>query len=222
MRLIAPAAVLVGTALTAAVQSPAAHAQTANIQNSAPPAAKVVTVEPGQTLSGIAAANGTTYVRLFDANSIINDPDLIYPKEQIRVPNAGEQLPDRPLPAEAPAAEAAPAEPASPAPSPTAAAASTPPAATSQPQNVSTPVATAQNAGVWDRLAACESSGNWAADTGNGFYGGLQFTPSSWHAVGGEGYPNQASKAEQIARAEQLQAIQGWGAWPACSAKIGL
>jgi hypothetical protein len=75
---------------------------------------------------------------------------------------------------------------------------------------------------VWDRLAMCESTGNWSINTGNGFYGGLQFTLSSWRAVGGSGYPHQASKAEQIQRAEKLLAIQGWGAWPACSAKLGL
>ena len=58
---------------------------------------------------------------------------------------------------------------------------------------------------TWDRLAECESSGTWDINTGNGFYGGVQFTLSSWQAVGGEGYPHQASKAEQIKRAEILQ-----------------
>jgi LysM repeat protein len=77
-------------------------------------------------------------------------------------------------------------------------------------------------ASVWDRLAQCESTGNWSINTGNGFYGGLQFTLSSWRAVGGSGYPHQASKAEQIARAERLLDLQGWNAWPACSAKLGL
>ncbi|WP_300342935.1 transglycosylase family protein [Nesterenkonia sp.] len=76
--------------------------------------------------------------------------------------------------------------------------------------------------GVWDRLAECESGGNWSINTGNGFYGGLQFTPQSWQAVGGSGLPHEASREEQINRAQKLQAIQGWGAWPACSAKLGL
>lgn len=75
---------------------------------------------------------------------------------------------------------------------------------------------------VWDRLAECESGGNWAINTGNGYYGGLQFTLSSWSAVGGSGYPHQASREEQILRGQRLQALQGWGAWPACSAKLGL
>lgn len=75
---------------------------------------------------------------------------------------------------------------------------------------------------VWDQLAQCESGGNWAIDTGNGFYGGVQFTLQSWRAVGGSGYPNEASREEQIERAERLLAIQGWGAWPGCARKLGL
>ena len=77
-------------------------------------------------------------------------------------------------------------------------------------------------AGVWDRLAQCESGGNWKINTGNGYYGGIQFSLSSWRAVGGTGYPHQASKAEQIRRGELLKAKQGWGAWPACTRKLGL
>jgi hypothetical protein len=83
-------------------------------------------------------------------------------------------------------------------------------------------VAAPANTSIWDRLAGCESGGNWVINTGNGFYGGLQFTLSSWRAVGGSGYPNQASRSEQIYRGQLLQARQGWSAWPACSAKLGL
>jgi hypothetical protein len=75
---------------------------------------------------------------------------------------------------------------------------------------------------VWHQLAECESGGDWSISTGNGFYGGLQFTLSSWQAVGGSGLPNHASPSEQIARGQRLQAIQGWGAWPACASKLGL
>jgi hypothetical protein len=75
---------------------------------------------------------------------------------------------------------------------------------------------------VWDRVAACESGGNWSINTGNGFYGGLQFTLSTWHAYGGSGMPNHASRAQQIAVAKKVQAAQGWGAWPACTSKLGL
>lgn len=75
---------------------------------------------------------------------------------------------------------------------------------------------------TWDLIAQCESGGSWTLNTGNGYYGGLQFSLRSWQWVGGSGYPHQASKAEQIARAEKLLSLQGWGAWPACSRKLGL
>jgi resuscitation-promoting factor RpfB len=75
---------------------------------------------------------------------------------------------------------------------------------------------------VWDRLAQCESGGNWSINTGNGYYGGLQFSLSTWRAYGGSGYPHQNSRAEQIAIAQKLQAAAGWGQWPACSRKLGL
>lgn len=86
---------------------------------------------------------------------------------------------------------------------------------------VGTP-ANAADTATWDALAECESGGDWSINTGNGFSGGLQFTPSTWAAFGGSGSPQDASKAEQIAVAENVQATQGWGAWPACSAKLGL
>ena len=76
--------------------------------------------------------------------------------------------------------------------------------------------------GVWDRLAQCESGGNWAINTGNGYYGGLQFSLSSWRGVGGTGYPHEASRETQIAMGERLRANGGWGHWPACSRKLGL
>lgn len=77
----------------------------------------------------------------------------------------------------------------------------------------------------WDKLAQCESTGNWAINTGNGFQGGLQFSPSTWTGYGGGQYAataNQASREEQIAVAEKVLAAQGWGAWPSCSAQLGL
>ena len=74
---------------------------------------------------------------------------------------------------------------------------------------------------TWERLAQCESGGNWSANTGNGYYGGLQFSLASWRDVGGAGYPHQASKAEQINRAKILQARYGWGQWPHCSRQLG-
>lgn len=164
-----------------------------------------VTVQPGDNLSKIAESNNTTALRLFYANTFIADPDLIYTGQSLRVPSSDEQLTVRPLPTPAPVAVAT--------------VASTPVRYTA---TVATPSISASDGSVWDRIAACESGGNWAINTGNGYYGGLQFTLSSWRAVGGSGYPNQASREEQIARAQLLQARQGWGAWPVCSHRAGM
>ena len=78
------------------------------------------------------------------------------------------------------------------------------------------------NGSVWDRLAACEAGGNWAINTGNGYYGGLQFSLATWRGLGGSGLPSDASREQQIALGQRLQAAQGWGAWPSCSRKLGL
>ncbi|GAA3365596.1 hypothetical protein GCM10020366_66130 [Saccharopolyspora gregorii] len=79
---------------------------------------------------------------------------------------------------------------------------------------------------VWDRLAQCESGGNWATNSGNGYYGGLQFDRSTWAAYGGEGfarYPHRASREQQISVASALRDDRGgYGAWPACARKLGL
>ncbi len=76
---------------------------------------------------------------------------------------------------------------------------------------------------VWDRLAQCESGGNWSINTGNGYYGGLQFSLGTWRAYGGTGLPSQHSRATQIAIATKLRnASGGYGAWPGCAAKLGL
>jgi resuscitation-promoting factor RpfA len=73
----------------------------------------------------------------------------------------------------------------------------------------------------WSAIAACESGGNWSASTGNGFYGGLQFTQQTWLGNGGGQYAasaDQASAAQQIAVAQRVLASQGIGAWPVCGA----
>jgi hypothetical protein len=76
---------------------------------------------------------------------------------------------------------------------------------------------------IWERVAQCESNGRWQHVSANGlYYGGLQFAPSTWEWVGGTGMPHHASRDEQIHRAQKLWEIQGWNAWPACSAKLGL
>ncbi|MGW1800322.1 transglycosylase family protein [Streptomyces sp. NPDC001984] len=84
--------------------------------------------------------------------------------------------------------------------------------------------AAAADNGVWDRIAQCESGGNWHINTGNGYYGGLQFSAGTWRAYGGTAYAPRADRAgrtEQIAVATKVQQAQGWGAWPVCSARAG-
>lgn len=225
MRIAACIAAVVGIVFLFASNSRPAHAAALTSNTSSAVAGKgiasrskeIITVKSGDYLSELAKTYGTSVQRLFYANTQIKDPDLIYPGEQLRVPGPNEHLAQRPIPGQV-STDSVPAQQtpesdddelpvvAAVIPSPT-------PVITS---------ATNPNGSVWSRLATCESSGDWSADTGNGFYGGLQFTLESWRAVGGIGYPNQASPAEQIALAEKLQTMQGWGAWPACSAKLGL
>lgn len=90
---------------------------------------------------------------------------------------------------------------------------------------ITAPAAQAASVSTWDRVAACESGGNWKDNTGNGFYGGLQFTLSTWKAYGGGVYASRAdlaTKAQQIQIAEKTLRSQGPGAWPVCSKKAGL
>ncbi|MFF3196293.1 LysM peptidoglycan-binding domain-containing protein [Streptomyces misionensis] len=84
--------------------------------------------------------------------------------------------------------------------------------------------AAAADNGVWDRIAQCESGGNWHINTGNGYYGGLQFSAHTWRAYGGSAYAStadRASRSAQIAVATRVQQAQGWGAWPVCSGRAG-
>ena len=76
----------------------------------------------------------------------------------------------------------------------------------------------------FERLASCESGGNWAINTGNGYYGGLQFNLGTWQAYGGTGYPHENSREQQIAVATRLRDANGgsYGSWPACAASLGL
>ncbi len=75
---------------------------------------------------------------------------------------------------------------------------------------------------IWDDLARCESGQRWDINTGNGYFGGLQFTESSWLVVGGTGLPHEHTRVEQIYRGALLQVRQGWGAWGGCAASLGL
>jgi hypothetical protein len=86
-------------------------------------------------------------------------------------------------------------------------------------------VVTYDGSTVWDALAQCESGGNWAINTGNGYYGGLQFSLGTWEGYGGgefAAYPHEATREQQIIVAERLHAARGYQPWPACRTKLGL
>ena len=208
MRLLAA---ISGISLAAILFIASPTATYATSQQATNPAQKVE-VKSGDTLSGIAKEHQTTYVRLFNANNNIKNPDLIFPGDTIRIPSPDEKLADRGIVAST-SMRPQPAKTSVPTPKQPARERKAP---------VVSHAASVPSGSVWDRLAQCESTGNWSINSGNGFYGGLQFTLSSWRAVGGSGYPHQASREEQILRAKKLQAIQGWGAWPVCSSKLGL
>ena len=167
-------------------------------------AAERYEVRSGDTLATIAEKFGydglNAWRRLFDANRKVDNPDLIVPGQKLTIPEKGEDVKRRELPQAAPA----------------------PRTTSTTVSRSATRTTSAPTSSVWTQLAACESGGNWAANTGNGYYGGLQFSLSSWRAVGGSGYPHEASASTQIAMAQRLQSSQGWGAWPGCAAELGL
>jgi len=168
---------------------------------------KAYVVKSGDTLSEIAGRQGLgSWRAIFDANAAVKDPDLIFPGQHLAIPAKGAGPRSRP----ASRSHRRPVRSHT---------RGTSGSRRSSAPRRSSPVA---GGGVWDRLAQCESGGNWAISTGNGFYGGLQFTTSSWRAAGGSGMPQNASRSTQIRVAQRLQQMQGWVAWPTCSAKIGL
>ena len=173
------------------------------------------TVRPGDSLSAIAAhAYGTKadWPAVWWANRHqVANPNVIAVGQRLRLPASG-RVPSWMARAATAAISAGSAPAAS------ASAAQAGPAAPVQ----ATSAAPAFSGGVnWAGIAACESGGNWSANTGNGFYGGLQFTQQTWLANGGGQYAasaNLASPAQQIAVAERVLASQGIGAWPVCGA----
>lgn len=174
---------------------------------------KKVVVKQGDSLSKIAKkAKLSSWRPVWDLNKKIKHPNLIYPGQKLVLPAKGEKVKHRPLPALAVTRVVSQEQP----------------AATSSSGSRRSTVTRSASApaggggGVWDRLAQCESGGNWGINTGNGYSGGLQFAPGTWRANGGSGSAHNASRAEQIRVAERVRASQGWGAWPACSAKLGL
>lgn len=202
-----------GQVLAANTEDSSEHTQNQASENKeevVQPQETIVEVVKGDSLDKIAKANNTTYKRIFDANESIKDPNVINPGEKFRIPKPEEELVSREIPvAVAPQPAKAVSnnskkQPAKPAKAPP------------------TPAPAVANGSVWDSLAKCESGGNWSINTGNGYYGGLQFSAATWRAVGGTGLPHQHSREEQIKRAEMLLARSGWGQWPACTKKLGL
>ena len=179
---------------------------------------KKVTVKQGDSLSKIAKkAKLSSWRPLWDLNTKVAHPNLIYPGQKLLIPAKGEKLKHRPLPAPV-VTRAVSAERSA---APTSAPASAP-ASSSRRSTVTRSASAPAGGGVWDRLAQCESGGNWGINTGNGYSGGLQFAQGTWAANGGSGSAHNASRAEQIRVAERVRASQGWGAWPACSSRLGL
>jgi LysM repeat protein len=176
---------------------------------------KKITVKRGDTLSRIAKrAKLASWRPIWDLNKKVAHPNLIYPGQKLVLPAKGEKVKHRPLPALAVTRVVSSERVAAPA--------SSSQRSTSRRSTVTRSAAAPAGGGVWDRLARCESGGNWGVNTGNGYSGGLQFAPGTWRANGGTGSAHNASRAEQIRVAERVRASQGWGAWPACSAKLGL
>jgi LysM repeat protein len=170
---------------------------------------KKVVVKRGDTLSRIAKqAKLANWRPLWDLNTKIKHPNLIYPGQKLLIPAKGEKLKHRPLPAPAVTRVVSVERSA--------------PASSSRRSTVTRSASAPASGSVWDRLAQCESGGNWGINTGNGYSGGLQFNAGTWRANGGSGSASSASRAEQIRVAERVRASQGWGAWPACSARLGL
>ena len=174
------------------------------------------TVQQGDTLSVIAAhayGNAADWPAVWWANRHqVPNPNVIAAGQRLRLPASG-QVPTW----MARAAQAGiPARPLAPAPAVSVSRADPPAAAP-----VSTAAPASSGGANWSAIAACESGGNWSANTGNGFYGGLQFSEQTWLGYGGGQYAssaNLATAAQQIAVAERVLAGQGIGAWPVCGA----
>jgi LysM repeat protein len=173
------------------------------------------TVQEGDSLSAIAAH---TYGKAADWPAVwwvnrrqVANPNLIAAGQRLRLPASGQVR----------AWMARAAQAAIPASPPAPAAVSVPQASPSAAAPVSTAAPASSGGANWSAIATCESGGNWSANTGNGFYGGLQFTQQTWVGYGGGQYAssaNQATKAQQIAVAQRVLAGQGIGAWPVCGA----
>ncbi len=172
------------------------------------------TVQAGDSLSAIAAhayGSAADWPAVWWANRRqLANPSVIAAGQQLWLPARGEVAAWIARAALAAIPGTAPAAPAS-----------APQAGPAAPEQAATPVPASSDGVNWSAIAACESGGDWSANTGNGFYGGLQFTEQTWLAYGGGQYAssaNLASPAQQIAVAQRVLAGQGIGAWPVCGA----
>lgn len=176
-------------------------------------------MKSGDTLGRIAGRQGLGSWRpLYDANPIIKNPNLIFPGQRLVIPSGSGQVSHRSFSTTNHSSVRHSHRSSTLQRSSSNATSST----RHRSSSASRQSGTVASGSVWDRIAQCESGGNWSINTGNGYYGGLQFTQSSWRAAGGSGSPQNASRSEQIRVAQHLQKMQGWGAWPTCSRKAGL
>lgn len=178
-------------------------AQSGTLPDATTPESVEYVVQSGDMLAAIAETYQTTYSRLFDANPHITNPDIINPGDAIRIPAADEQLVARALPVVEP----------------------TPTVSFRQSTSQGIAAPAVVDGSVWDQLAQCEAGGNWSVNTGNGYYGGLQFNAGTWASNGGAQYASSAhlaTREQQIAVAEKVRAGRGFAPWPACAAKLGL
>jgi LysM repeat protein len=172
------------------------------------------TVRPGDSLTAIAArgyGSAADWPAVWWANrQQVANPNVIAAGQRLRLPATGQVPAWMARAARAASAGTAPV-----------ASGSAPSPGPATPAQAATPAPASSDGVNWSAIAACESGGNWNANTGNGFYGGLQFTEQTWLAYGGGQYApsaNLASAAQQIAVAERVLAGQGIGAWPVCGA----
>lgn len=206
MRAFAPLMVGVIAAVVSIISTSSAHAapQTKHTTKSSP-IQKVYTVKAGDTLTSIGEKYKVKYTRLFDANPQIADADVIDVGDKVKIPKKSAKFAARTQTATVAVATYAPSN-------------------VHYSYKASAVHVSAAGGGVWDKIAQCESGGNWSISTGNGYSGGLQFAGGTWGGYKGYASAAQAPKSVQIERAEQIRAGRGgsYSAWPACSAKLGL
>jgi LysM repeat protein len=181
------------------VQTSVVTAAPAAVDQPAPPTVKRYEIQSGDSLSLIAHNHQLESWRpLWNANPELTDPDVIHPGESLVIPT--DPVPDRPLPAKTtPVAAPAP---------------STQTPASSR-ARVAAPANHAPGApGIFARIRQLESGGNYAINTGNGYYGAYQFDLQTWRGVGGSGLPSDASPEEQDMRAQMLYQRRGCNPWP--------